>query len=134
MWFSSLSINSIKLKKNLHYLYLTSWMNARIIKLCSSLFQNLSKRAYISVCIAGCMMSIALGRENIENQIKLAQTEAFNQLVRLLRTHKDSPQVILMVIQVLGILCVGQCNIMTELFTVDQKFNQVAPFLSLLHY
>ena len=53
-------------------------------------------------------MSIALGRENIENQIKLAQTEAFNQLVRLLRTHKDSPQVILMVIQVLGILCVGQ--------------------------
>lgn len=99
-------------------------MNARIIKVCSSLFQNfLSKCAYISVCIAGCMMSIALGRENIENQIKLAQTEAFNQLVRLLRTHKDSPQVILMVIQVLGILCVGQCNIMTELFTVDQKFN-----------
>lgn len=75
-------------------------------------------------------MSIALGRENIENQIKLAQTEAFNQLVRLLRTHKDSPQVILMVIQVLGILCVGQCNIMTELFAVDQKFNQVAPFPS----
>lgn len=106
-------------------------MNARLVKLCSSLFQNfLSKRAYISMCIAGCMMSIALGRENIENQIKLAQTEAFNQLVRLLRTHKDSPQVILMVIQVLGILCVGQCNIMTELFTVYKNFNQVAPFLS----
>lgn len=49
-------------------------MNARLIKLCSSLFQNfLSKRAYISMCIAGCMMSIALGRENIENQIDQKQ-------------------------------------------------------------
>lgn len=77
------------------------------------------------------MMSIALGRENIENQIKLAQTEAFNQLVRLLRTHKDSPQVILMVIQVLGILCVGQCFIiLSQLIAVDKKFVQVAPFLS----
>lgn len=74
-------------------------------------------------------MSIALGRENIENQIKLAQTEAFNQLVRLLRTHKDSPQVILMVIQVLGILCVGQCFILSQLIAVDKKFVQVAPFL-----
>lgn len=75
--------------------------------------------------IAGCMMSIALGRENIENQIKLAQTEAFNQLVRLLRTHKDSPQVILMVIQVLGILCVGKCFMLSQLIAVDTKFGQV---------
>nr|XP_022304475.1 ankyrin and armadillo repeat-containing protein-like isoform X2 [Crassostrea virginica] len=75
--------------------------------ICSMLLEDTEKLLQV-----GCMMSIALGRENIENQIKLAQTEAFNQLVRLLRTHKDSPQVILMVIQVLGILCVGvaYCN------------------------
>ncbi|XP_056008070.1 ankyrin and armadillo repeat-containing protein-like isoform X2 [Ostrea edulis] len=75
--------------------------------ICSMLLEDTEKLLQV-----GCMMSIALGRENIENQIKLAHTEAFNQLVRLLRTHKDSPQVILMVIQVLGILCVGvaYCN------------------------
>ncbi|KAK7484931.1 hypothetical protein BaRGS_00023851, partial [Batillaria attramentaria] len=60
----------------------------------------------------GCMLSIALGRENLENQNKLAEADAFQQLVRLLRSPKTSDTVLLMVIKVLGILCVGvaYCN------------------------
>ena len=52
-------------------------------------------------------MAIALGRESIENQNRLAQADCFSQLVRLLRRHKSSTKVMLMVIKVLGILCVG---------------------------
>ncbi|KAL8620460.1 hypothetical protein ACOMHN_048393 [Nucella lapillus] len=55
----------------------------------------------------GCMTAIALGRENMENQNKLAEADAFQQLVRLLRTKKRHDSVLLMVIKVLGILCVG---------------------------
>ena len=56
----------------------------------------------------GCMMAIALGRESIENQNRLAHADCFSQLVRLLRRHKSSTKVMLMVIKVLGILCVGK--------------------------
>ncbi|XP_052802485.1 ankyrin and armadillo repeat-containing protein-like isoform X4 [Mya arenaria] len=58
----------------------------------------------------GCMMCIALGRESIENQNRLAQQDCFSQLVRLLRRQRSlgtSAKVTLMVIKVLGILCVG---------------------------
>jgi hypothetical protein len=55
------------------------------------------------------MMCIALGRESIENQNRLAQADCFSQLVRLLRRQKNtSAKVMLMVIKVLGILCVGK--------------------------
>lgn len=57
---------------------------------------------------AGCMTAIALGCENMENQNKLAEAEAFQQLVRLIRSPKTSRSVLLMVIKVLGILCVGK--------------------------
>ena len=54
-------------------------------------------------------MCIALGRESIENQNRLASADCFSQLVRLLRRHKtSSTKVMLMVIKVLGILCVGK--------------------------
>ena len=53
-------------------------------------------------------MAIALGRESIENQNRLAHADCFSQLVRLLRRHKSSTKVMLMVIKVLGILCVGK--------------------------
>lgn len=55
----------------------------------------------------GCMTAIAMGRENMEHQNKLAEADAFQQLVRLLRTRKRNDSVLLMVIKVLGILCVG---------------------------
>ncbi|KAL3832524.1 hypothetical protein ACJMK2_024159, partial [Sinanodonta woodiana] len=55
----------------------------------------------------GCMMAIALGKEDFENQNKLARADIFSQLVRLLRSNKVSSTVLLMVIKVLGILCVG---------------------------
>jgi hypothetical protein len=55
------------------------------------------------------MMAIALGRENLENQNRLAEADVFQQLVRLLRSNKTSQRVLLMVIKVLGILCVGKC-------------------------
>ncbi|ESP02231.1 hypothetical protein LOTGIDRAFT_224972 [Lottia gigantea] len=57
----------------------------------------------------GCMTAIAMGRENIENQNKLSDADAFQQLVRLLRSknQKTSRRVLLMVIKTLGILCVG---------------------------
>lgn len=56
----------------------------------------------------GCMMAIALGRENIANQNKLAEADAFQQLARLLRSPKTSDRVLLVVIKVIGTLCVGQ--------------------------
>ncbi|XP_052246071.1 ankyrin and armadillo repeat-containing protein-like isoform X2 [Dreissena polymorpha] len=62
----------------------------------------------------GCLMCIALGRESIENQNRLAKADCFSQLVRLLRKQKtlfleDSQieRVMLWVIKVLGILCIG---------------------------
>ncbi|XP_005090203.1 ankyrin and armadillo repeat-containing protein [Aplysia californica] len=55
----------------------------------------------------GCMTAIALGYENMASQNKLASADAFQQLVRLLRSAKTSEKVLLMVIKVLGILCVG---------------------------
>ncbi|XP_067649055.1 ankyrin and armadillo repeat-containing protein-like [Haliotis asinina] len=58
----------------------------------------------------GCMTSIALGRESMENQNALAKADAFQQLVRLLRSNKTSDRVLLMVIKVLGTLCVGVAN------------------------
>ena len=61
----------------------------------------------------GCMMAIALGRESIENQNRLAHADCFSQLVRLLRRHKSSTKVMLMVIKVLGILCVGKLELKT---------------------
>jgi len=60
-------------------------------------------------------MTIALGREDIDNQNKLAKTDAFQQLIRLLRIYKDKEGVILMVIKVLGILCVGKCLYIMEI-------------------
>ncbi|GFO42024.1 ankyrin and armadillo repeat-containing protein-like, partial [Plakobranchus ocellatus] len=54
----------------------------------------------------GCMTAIALGTENMSNQNKLAAADAFQQLVRLLRSTKTSRRVLLMVIKVVGILCV----------------------------
>ena len=53
-------------------------------------------------------MAIALGRENMGNQNKLAEADAFQQLVRLLRTRKADDSVLLTVIKVLGILCIGR--------------------------
>ena len=61
-------------------------------------------------------MAIALGRESIENQNRLAQADCFSQLVRLLRRHKSSTKVMLMVIKVLGILCVGECQLCNRWF------------------
>lgn len=55
----------------------------------------------------GCMTAIALGTENMSNQNKLAAADAFQQLVRLLRSAKTSQRVLLMVIKVVGTLCVG---------------------------
>ncbi|KAL8609317.1 hypothetical protein ACOMHN_048873 [Nucella lapillus] len=55
----------------------------------------------------GCMMAIALGLEDQENQIKLGHADAIQQLVRLLRTRKKNDSVMLLVIKVLGILCLG---------------------------
>ncbi|RUS87780.1 hypothetical protein EGW08_004445 [Elysia chlorotica] len=55
----------------------------------------------------GCMTAIALGTENMSNQNKLAAADAFQQLVRLLRSPKTSQRVLLMVIKVVGTLCVG---------------------------
>ncbi|GFR60921.1 ankyrin and armadillo repeat-containing protein [Elysia marginata] len=55
----------------------------------------------------GCMTAIALGTENMSNQNKLAAADAFQQLVRLLRSTKTSQRVLLMVIKVVGTLCVG---------------------------
>ena len=59
------------------------------------------------VSLAGCMTAIALGTENMSNQNKLAAADAFQQLVRLLRSTKTSQRVLLMVIKVVGTLCVG---------------------------
>jgi hypothetical protein len=53
-------------------------------------------------------MAISLGREDIDYQNQLANTNAFEQLNRLLQPQKYSKNVILMAIKVLGILCVGQ--------------------------
>ena len=64
------------------------------------------------------MTAIALGRENMENQNKLAEADAFQQLVRLLRTRKRNDSVLLMVIKVLGILCVGQCSLCVAMCVV----------------
>ncbi|XP_076439128.1 ankyrin and armadillo repeat-containing protein-like [Babylonia areolata] len=58
---------------------------------------------------AGCMLATALGLEDKENQIKLAKADAIQQLVRLLRMNKKE-SVQLMVIEVLGILCVGEAD------------------------
>ncbi|XP_076439158.1 ankyrin and armadillo repeat-containing protein-like [Babylonia areolata] len=57
----------------------------------------------------GCMLATALGLEDKENQIKLAKADAIQQLVRLLRMNKKE-SVQLMVIEVLGILCVGEAD------------------------
>ena len=57
-------------------------------------------------------MAISLGREDIDYQNQLANTNAFEQLNRLLQPQKYSKNVILMAIKVLGILCVGQYNVL----------------------
>lgn len=56
----------------------------------------------------GCRMAISLGREDIDYQNQLANTNAFEQLNRLLQPQKYTKNVILMAIKVLGILCVGK--------------------------
>ncbi|OWF40013.1 ankyrin and armadillo repeat-containing protein-like isoform X3 [Mizuhopecten yessoensis] len=78
-----------------------------ISNICGMLYDSTEKLLHV-----GCMMAIALGRENIENQNKLAKTDAFQQLIRLLRIYGKNEGVVLRVIKVLGILCVGvaYCN------------------------
>ncbi|XP_076094844.1 ankyrin and armadillo repeat-containing protein-like isoform X1 [Mytilus galloprovincialis] len=60
-----------------------------------------------SIVQVGCRMAISLGREDIDYQNQLANTNAFEQLNRLLQPQKYTKNVILMAIKVLGILCVG---------------------------
>ena len=57
--------------------------------------------------LPGCMMAIAMGRESTEYQNKLAEADAFQQLVRLLRQRKQNESVLLMIIKVIGTLCIG---------------------------
>ena len=51
---------------------------------------------------------IALGREDVDNQNKIAKEGGLQPLVRLLRNPKTSERVLMAVIQALGTLCVGQ--------------------------
>ena len=55
----------------------------------------------------GCMGMVALGREDIESQNKIAEQGGIQPLVRLLRSHKTSERVLLTVIKVIGTLCLG---------------------------
>ena len=57
---------------------------------------------------AGCMGMVALGREDIESQNKIAEQGGIQPLVRLLRSHKTSERVLLTVIKVIGTLCLGE--------------------------
>ena len=74
------------------------------------------------------MMCIALGRESIENQNRLADADCFSQLVRLLRRHKSSQKVMLMVIKVLGTLCVGKSPLQEIIRVIEMLSVQVYPF------
>ena len=53
---------------------------------------------------------MALGHEDTDNQNRLANQGGLQPLVRLLRSPKTLPRVLLIVIKTLGTLCVGKCR------------------------
>ena len=81
------------------------WLMQNLFEIFNPFFYYL---LYSFYSFSGCMTAIALGYENMASQNKLASADAFQQLVRLLRSPKTSEKVLLMVIKVLGILCVGK--------------------------
>ncbi len=50
----------------------------------------------------------ALGREDMENQNRIAEQDGLKPLVRLLRQPKTTGKVLLSVIKTLGTLCLGK--------------------------
>ena len=57
--------------------------------------------------IAGSLGMMALGRENMDNQNRIAQQGGIQPLVRLLRSPKTTEFVLLTVIETMGTLCIG---------------------------
>ena len=53
---------------------------------------------------------MAVGREDTEGQLRVADHGGIQPLVRLLRLPKTSSRVILAVIQALASLCIGKTN------------------------
>ena len=56
----------------------------------------------------GCLGMTALGREDMDNQNRIAEQGGLQPLVRLLRSQKTSEKVLLTVIKTLGELCIGK--------------------------
>ena len=54
---------------------------------------------------------MALGRENMDNQNRIAQQGGIQPLIRLLRSPKTTQFVLLTVIKTLGTLCIGMGTI-----------------------
>ena len=57
--------------------------------------------------VAGSLGMMALGRENMDNQNRIAQQGGIQPLVRLLRSPKTTEFVLLTVIETMGTLCIG---------------------------
>ena len=54
---------------------------------------------------------MALGREDMDNQNRIAQQGGIQPLVRLLRSPKTTELVLLTVIKTLGVLCIGMHSV-----------------------
>ena len=57
--------------------------------------------------VAGSLGMMALGRENMDNQNRIAQQGGIQPLVRSLRSPKTTEFVLLTVIETMGTLCIG---------------------------
>jgi Armadillo/beta-catenin-like repeat len=71
------------------------------------------------------MGMMALGREDTEGQLRVAEQGGIQPLVRLLRVHKTSYRVILAVIQTLASLCIGKFKHRYLISTTDFSFDNI---------
>jgi len=55
----------------------------------------------------GCMGMMALGHEDLDGQLRVAEQGGIQPLVRLLRIPRTSSQVVLAVVCALASLCIG---------------------------
>lgn len=58
----------------------------------------------------GCMGMMALGHEDFDSQVRIADYGGIQPLIRLLRITRTSAQVMLAVVCALASLCIGQCS------------------------
>ena len=64
-------------------------------------------RFYTSVTDTGCMGMMALGREDLKGQLRVAEQGGIQPLVRLLRLPRTSSKVLLADVCALASFCIG---------------------------